>query len=106
MNQCDGSGQLLDTSVIDTLLGFFSDDTSSLCSGYSVESFAIRLGKDMIFGIDEEQALLVNAIASNFPASEHFLCTKHLKDGTRAYMQAKVGVPQKDRKIIRKKNLW
>ena len=80
---------------------FFVTIKSSLCSEYSVESFEIRLGKDMIIGSDEEQTLM-NAIASHFPASEHFLCTKHLKDGTRAYMQTKVGVPQKDRKIITK----
>ena len=56
----------------------------------------------MIIGSDEEKAL-VNAIATNFPASNHFLCTKHLKDGTAAYMQTKVGVPQKERKIITRK---
>ena len=50
----------------------------------------------MVIWSDEEQAL-VNAIAINFPASEHFLCTNHLKDGTRANMQANVGVPHKDR---------
>ena len=73
---------------------------SSPCCEDSVKSLEIGFGKDMIIGSDEEQAL-VNAIASNFPASEHFLCTKHLKDGTRAYVQANVA--QKDRKIITNK---
>ena len=63
--------------------------------------FELRLGKDMLIGSDEEKAL-VNAIDSNFPASDRFLCTKHLKDGTCAYLQRKVGVPQKERKAISK----
>ena len=81
---------------------FFSIIKSSLCSKHSVENFEIWLGKDMIIGSDEEKAL-VNAIATHLPASNHFLCTKHLKDRTAAYMQTKVGVPQKERKIITRK---
>ena len=81
---------------------FFATIKSSLVSNNPVDCFEIRLGKDMLIGSDEEKAL-INAIESNFPASEQFLCTKHLKDGTKGYMQAKVGVPQKDRKIISEK---
>ena len=50
----------------------------------------------MYIGSDEEFAL-TKAIDINFPASSRFLCTKHLNDGTRAFLQTKVGVPQKDR---------
>ena len=75
---------------------FFALVKASLCSKKLIRSFDLRLGKDMYIGSDEEQAL-VNAIASHFPASNQFLCTKHLKDGTLNYMQTKVGVPQKDR---------
>ena len=53
----------------------------------------------MYIGSDDETAL-VNAIDSNFPASNRFLCTKHLKDGTVNYLQTNVGVPQKEGKNI------
>ena len=53
----------------------------------------------MYIGSDDETAL-VNAIDSNFPASNRFLCTNHLNDGTINYLQTKVGVPQKERKNI------
>ena len=75
---------------------FFAAVKSILCSKKLIRSFDLRLGKDMYIGSDEEQAL-VNAIASNFPASNQFPCTKHLKDGTLNYLQTKVDVPQKDR---------
>ena len=80
---------------------FFATVKASLCPKKSIRSFDLRLGKDMYIGNDEEQAL-VNAIASSFPASNQFLCTKHLKNGTLNYLQTKVGVPQKDRLNIRK----
>ena len=54
----------------------------------------------MYCGSDDETAL-INAIDSNFPASNRFLCTKHFKDGAVNYLQTKVGVPQKERK-----NIW
>ena len=53
----------------------------------------------MYIGSDDKTAL-VNAIGSYFPASNRFLCAKHLKDGTVNYLQTKVGVPQKERKDI------
>ena len=65
---------------------FFAIVKASLCSKKLIRSFDLRLGKDMYIGSDEEQAL-VNAIASHFPASNQFLCTNHLKDGTLNYMQ-------------------
>ena len=74
----------------------FSTLKASLRTRNTIESFELRLGNDNCIDSDEELAL-TNAIDSNFPASTRFLCTKHLKDGTMAYMQTKVGVPQKDR---------
>ena len=63
---------------------FFAAVKSSLCSKKLIRSFDLRLGKDMYIGSDEEQAL-VNAIASHFPASNQFLCTKHLKWHTKIF---------------------
>ena len=66
------------------------------------EAVELRLGNDMLIGSDEEKALML-AIDSNFPASNYCLCTRHLKSGTKEYMQKKVGVPQKERITIAKK---
>ena len=78
---------------------FFAAVKASLSSKSSLRSFEQRLGKDMYIGSHDETAL-VNAIDRNFPASNRFLCTKHVKDGTVNYLQTKVGVPQKERKNI------
>ena len=58
----------------------FSTIKASLCSD-SINSFELKL----------------NCV---FPAATRFLCTKYLKDGTPAYLQKEVGVPQKDRKAM------
>ena len=60
------------------------------------------MGKSMIFGSDEEQAI-TKAIESVYPSSNRTLCTKHLKDNVVAYMQHESGVPQKDRHRIAEK---
>ena len=78
---------------------FFSAIKGAVCE--SVDSFEINIGKDLLIGSDEEKAL-TKAIDSNFPASLRFLCSKHLKENTAAYMQKTVGVPQKERKVISK----
>ena len=54
---------------------------------------------DIIIGSDEENAI-TKALDVNFPAASRFLCAKHLKDGTNAYMQKTVGIPQKERSEI------
>ena len=82
--------------ILQLITIFFSTVKASLCSGNTVESFELRLGNNMYIGSDEEFSL-TKAIDINFPASNRFLCTKHLNDGTRAFLQTKVGVPQKDR---------
>ena len=78
---------------------FFAALKASLCPKSSNRSFELRLGKDMYIGSDDETAS-VNAIDSNCPTSNRFLCAKHLKDGPVNYLQTKVGVPQKERKNI------
>ena len=78
---------------------FFSAIKGALCE--SVDAFEVSLGKDILIGSDEEKAL-TKAIESTFPASLRFLCSKHIKDSTLAYMQKDVGVPQKERKVISK----
>ena len=59
----------------------------------------MRIGKYTHIGSDDELAL-TKAIDFNLPASIRFLCTKHLRDGTLAYLQTKVGVPQEERNEI------
>ena len=71
---------------------FFSTVKSSFSSD-------LRLGTNIHIGSDEGKAI-TKAFNSNFTAANRFLCTKHLKDGIRMYMQTKVGVPQKDRNDI------
>ena len=78
---------------------FFSAIKGALCE--SVDAFELSLGNDIHIGSDEEKAL-TKAIDSNFPAARRFLCSKHLKEGTIAYMQKVVGIPQKERKSISK----
>ena len=78
---------------------FFSSIKASLCSSDTIYTFELKLNCDILIGSNEEKAL-TKAIDSVFPSSIRFLCTKHLKDGTSAYLQKEVGVPQKDRTEI------
>ena len=66
---------------------------------HSVESLEIRLPENMEFGTDDERAL-TNAIEHVFPDSTRYLCTKHLKDNVKHYLQNKVGVERKQREEI------
>ena len=77
----------------------FTAIKGALCE--SLDAFEISLGKDIYIGSDDEKAL-TKAMESNFPAAHRFLCTKHLKDNTTAYMQKEVGIHQKERKSISK----
>ena len=47
---------------------FFSITKSNFSTSSAIDSFEIRLGKNMLIGSDEEKAL-VDAFAANFPAS-------------------------------------
>ena len=76
---------------------FFSSLKGELCE--SIHSVELSLGRDIIIGSDEEKAI-TKALDVNFPAASRFLCAKHLKDGTNAYMQKTVGIPQKERSEI------
>ena len=79
-------------SIFQAYYDFFFTIKASLCSD-SINSFELKL--NCVIGSDEEKAL-TKAIDSVFPAANRFGCTNHLKDGTRAYLQKEVGVPQKD----------
>ena len=65
----------------------------------NVESLEIRLPENMEFGTDDEKAL-TKAIEHVFPNATRYLCTKHLKDNVKHYVQKKVGVERKQREII------
>lgn len=78
---------------------FFSSIKATLCRKHKIHGIEVSLGKNLIFGSDEEQAL-TKAIESVFASSVRTLCTKHLKDNVLAYMQNEAGVPQKDRQQI------
>ena len=80
---------------------FFSSIKAKLCKENSVRAVEIRMGKDVVFGSDEVQAL-TEAIKSVFPSSIRLLCLQHIKNNLSAYMTEKAGVPQKDRVKITK----
>ena len=60
----------------------------------NVESLEIRLPDT-----DDEKAL-TKAIEHVFPNATRYLCTKHLKDNVKHYLQNKVGVERKEREAI------
>ena len=65
----------------------------------NVESLEIRLPENMEFGTDDEKAL-TKAIEHVFTNATRYLCTKHLKDNVKHYLQNKVGVERQLREII------
>ena len=65
----------------------------------NVESLEIRLPENMEIGTDDEKAL-TKAIEHVFPNATRYLCTKHLKDNVKHYLQNKVGVERKEREAI------
>ena len=81
----------------------FSAIKGKLCSKDNIRVIEIRFGNDVLFGSDQEKAL-INAIESVFLSSTRFVCTKHTKDHIRANMKDKV--PQKDREQILKCNIF
>ncbi|CAC5399028.1 unnamed protein product [Mytilus coruscus] len=56
----------------------------------------LRIPEELVFGSDNEKAL-TKAITDAFPKSTRLLCTKHLKDNLKHYLQNKVGVDVKER---------
>ncbi|ESO87422.1 hypothetical protein LOTGIDRAFT_166572 [Lottia gigantea] len=64
----------------------------------SIEDFEIRFDQSIEFGTDNERAM-TKAIEHSFPNATRRLCTKHLKDNIKFYLQNK-GVNSKLRKQI------
>lgn len=56
-----------------------------------VEAVELRLSETIEFGTDDEKAL-TKAIDHVFPSSKRLLCTKHLKDNVKHYLQNNVGM--------------
>ena len=59
----------------------------------------MRISENMEFGTDDEKAL-TKAIEHVFPSATRYLCTKHLKDNVKHYMQNKIGISTSERKIL------
>ncbi|KAL3859058.1 hypothetical protein ACJMK2_009294 [Sinanodonta woodiana] len=53
----------------------------------------------MEFGSDDEKAI-TKAIDHVFPSATRYLCTKHLKDNVRHYLQNKIGIVKGERDVI------
>ena len=81
---------------------FFSSVKATLCKSFDVQGIEVSIGKNIVFGSDEEQAL-TKAIESVFPSSLRTLCNKHLKENVIAYMANEAGVRQKHRIRITEK---
>ena len=55
----------------------------------------------MELGSDDEKAL-TKAIEHVFPSARRYLCTKHLKDNIKFYLQNKVGIDKVERDTVMK----
>ncbi|KAL3858648.1 hypothetical protein ACJMK2_008911 [Sinanodonta woodiana] len=53
----------------------------------------------MEFGSDDEKAI-TKAIEHVFPSATRYLCTKHLNDNVRHYLQNKIGIVKGERDVI------
>ena len=54
---------------------------------------------NIIFGTDEEHAL-TNALEMSFPKPTRILCVRHLKNNTIAFLQDKIAIGNRERKLI------
>lgn len=64
-----------------------------------INTIEMRISENMEFGTDDEKAL-TKAIEEVFPSADRYLCTKHLKDNIKHYLQNKIGVEIKQRNIL------
>ena len=64
-----------------------------------IDNLELRIQEDIEFGSDDEKAM-TNAISNAFLQERRRLCTKHLKDNVKHYLQNRVGVDSKERKEI------
>jgi transposase-like protein len=58
----------------------------------------MKISENMEFGTDDEIAL-TKEIENMFPSAARYLCTKHLKDNVKHYLQNKTGIEIKQRNI-------
>ena len=72
---------------------------SHLSALINIDNLELRIPEDIEFGSDDEKAM-TNAISNAFPQERRRLCTKHLKDNVKHYLQNRVGVDSKERKEI------
>lgn len=63
-----------------------------------IESLEIWLSQIWNFGTDDEKAL-TKAVDHVFHSSTRLLCTKHLKDNAKHYLQDNVGMGKNSRRI-------
>lgn len=67
-----------------------------------VGAVELRLSQNMEFGTDDEKAL-TKAIDHVFPSATRLLCTKHLKDNVKHYLQNNVGMEKSLRENVMSK---
>lgn len=67
-----------------------------------IDTVEVRISDSMEFGTDDEKAL-TKAIDHVFPAAKRYLCTKHLKDNVKHYLQNNVGMDKSQRDNIMQK---
>ena len=64
-----------------------------------IPAVELRLSENIEFGTDDEKAL-TKAIDHVFPSSTRLLCTKHLKDNVKHYLQNNVGMEKGLRETV------
>lgn len=64
-----------------------------------IDNLELRIPVDIEFGSDDEKAM-TNAVSDAFPQAGRCLCTKHMKDNVKHYLQNRVGVDTNERKEI------
>ena len=70
-----------------------------LSTEIKINNLELRIPEDIEFGSDDEKAM-TKAITDAFPNATRRLCTKHLKDNVKHYLQNRVGVDSKERTDI------
>jgi transposase-like protein len=66
---------------------------------HSIDNIELRLHESIEFGSDDERAI-TKAIENSFPNAKRRLCTKHLKDNDKHYLQNRVCVNTTERSNI------
>ena len=80
---------------------FLHDNSDYKTYSYFFHHLRLKLGTNharLVIGTDDEQAM-VKAITTEFPTSNHVLCTRHLKENTRQHL-IDDGIPLSERQVI------